>query len=346
MNNAAKVLSPYGLEPKKVDNLIQAMNWYSYEKTKKDSYEYLKKFVSSLNDKTLNDHFKNISESNIIPTYGWLARMITIGSINDESIKSRVITYIKSIEPPFKDDSPKPKDDVVKLDDTIVTLDESLGDLEWAIDDFILNGKSFDMLSYLKINEISSRKKQSFIKWADDKILEYTNVYESDDADLKEGYSNINVRKMLSYLRKIHESIQTYFNIKQSQRKPRKLKQKSPVLIAKNVKYMKEFPELMLKSIHPSEIVGAEQVWIYNTRYKKVSVYRSDHGLSIKGTTIQNFDDKNSEQRILRKPMEVITSIMDAGKVTLRKILNDLTTKKQDATGRINEDCIILRVIK
>ncbi len=37
---------------------------------------------------------------------------------------------------------------------------------------------------------------------------------------------------------------------------------------------------------------------------------------------------------------------LDASKVKLRKLLSDLTTKGYDLTGRINDECIIVRVIK
>ena len=48
----------------------------------------------------------------------------------------------------------------------------------------------------------------------------------------------------------------------------------------------------------------------------------------------------------LRKPDEQVNQVLKAGKVDLRNIMKCLTTKDSKATGRINAETILLRVLK
>ena len=48
----------------------------------------------------------------------------------------------------------------------------------------------------------------------------------------------------------------------------------------------------------------------------------------------------------MRRPEIVLKKVLESSKVQLRKIISDLNTKDYELTGRINEECILLRVIK
>ena len=88
--------------------------------------------------------------------------------------------------------------------------------------------------------------------------------------------------------------------------------------------------------------------YIYNVKYKRLAAYRTDssQGIQVKGSTLQNYDPEMSEQRSVRRPEIVVKRVLDAGKIQLRKLLSDLATKEYDLTGRINDECIIVRAIK
>ena len=111
------------------------------------------------------------------------------------------------------------------------------------------------------------------------------------------------------------------------------------------MKYLKSHENL--KSVTASSIIGAQQLWVYNIKNKKLGVYNATgaSGFSVKGTSLQGYDPETSVQRTLRKPDVVIPKMMAAGKVALRKILSDLTTTETQLNGRFNEDTLLLRVI-
>ena len=129
-----------------------------------------------------------------------------------------------------------------------------------------------------------------------------------------------------------------------AQRKPRKKKTLSATRLVKTLKYQKEFTDLKLVSINSEKIVGANELWVYNTRYKTLGVYHavnSVRGLSVKGCTIQHFDEDVSIQKTARKPQEVLEVL---NKRSLKKQLNHMKTKEQTMTGRINAQTILLGV--
>ena len=71
---------------------------------------------------------------------------------------------------------------------------------------------------------------------------------------------------------------------------------------------------------------------------------RDGSGLQVKGTTIIGFNEKESLQKTLRKPDQQLKEFKDAGKVKLRKFLEEIATTDTKLNGRCNPDTILLRV--
>ena len=59
---------------------------------------------------------------------------------------------------------------------------------------------------------------------------------------------------------------------------------------------------------------------------------------------IRGFCTKNSEIKTLRKPEEKLKEFARAGKVQLRKFLDDINATDTKMNGRINEETILLKV--
>jgi hypothetical protein len=66
--------------------------------------------------------------------------------------------------------------------------------------------------------------------------------------------------------------------------------------------------------------------------------------LGVKGTTITGFDEHKSVQKTLRKPADQLKEFKAAGKVALRKFLDDINAVDTKMNGRINEDIILLKI--
>ena len=72
----------------------------------------------------------------------------------------------------------------------------------------------------------------------------------------------------------------------------------------------------------------------------------SHAGISVKGTTLIGFDEKTSITKKLRKPEATLKTVVEGGKVGLRKVMENINCKPSDANGRLNKETVILRVLK
>jgi hypothetical protein len=110
---------------------------------------------------------------------------------------------------------------------------------------------------------------------------------------------------------------------------------------------MKTNEPLKLVSINPADILGAGELWIFNTKTRKLGKYVAAEfqTLGVKGTTITGFDEFKSVQKTIRKPEEKLKEFKAAGKIALRKFLEDVNATDTKMNGRINEDTILLRIV-
>jgi len=187
--------------------------------------------------------------------------------------------------------------------------------------------------------------------------LEALEVKDWKDPDIKEAYSHFTpkLRKdFLTFFEKINTACDTIIETKKTTRKARKPKARSKDAIIKKLKYQINDSELGIASIHPTDIVNANEIWVYNTKTRKLGVYhainkdpknlaRPGSGLMVKGTTIQDFDEETSLQKTLRKPKEQISNWTGKAKTKFAKAFDELTTTGIKMNGRINDSTIILK---
>jgi hypothetical protein len=185
------------------------------------------------------------------------------------------------------------------------------------------------------------------------KMLDYyQSIYDevhSDDMQIKEAYGK-KLKAERAFMQSVIDDLNRYIGNKKvvKIRKPREKKVKSAVDLVKSVKYQKEFPPLKIVSVNPVEIIGAKQIWTYNTKYKKLSRFDAagPNGIQVKGTTLIGYDIETTSTKSLRKPDISLQSLLTAGKVALSNFMDTIKTNETKPNGRINEDTIILRVIK
>jgi hypothetical protein len=241
-----------------------------------------------------------------------------------------------------KEDKPK-----VSIQDRVMEAASThVGEIHGLIDEFIVNGKDVDVAAYLKANQVSSQVSKHIPAAFEKTIAELYEYIDGEDKQLVEGYSNlgkVKAKKIIKILESINDACAQQAVTAKAARKPRAKKVKPPSVVAKNVKYLKEYPEFGLKSVSPEKIIGASEVWIYNTKYKKLQVYRSEGAFDIKGTTILNYEVATSGSKTLRKP-ELVKGYADMTKRNLAQEYKNLKTKESAVNGRINQECVILKV--
>jgi len=228
-------------------------------------------------------------------------------------------------------------------------VEDFISAIEGRVDDYIDNNYKMKYDVYNHMIEIGckamhARKMRPFYV---DCYNELVDVYNKDDEYYMEAWSHLKPKyhkSMMDFYGTIVDDLDRIIKNSTAQRKPRKKKTLSASRLIKNLKYQQEFIDFKLVSINPEKIIGASELWIYNTRYKTLGVYyavNSIRGLSVKGCTIQNFDKDTSIQKTARKPQEVLEVL---NKRSLKRQLKDMKTKEQKMTGRINAQTILLGV--
>jgi len=172
-------------------------------------------------------------------------------------------------------------------------------------------------------------------------LHELNSVIDQSDEDLIEGWDYLNMTK-LKRLQNYLELIVNEFKIRGTI--TRRKKKITPEKMVKSVKYMVEDKELG-ESIDPQHIIGARGILLYNVKQKKISFYSSESGLSVQGTTLKNFD-KAIVKKCGRKNNKWVKKLASSA---INRMINEINTVKatqQEATGRINKDTLIMRIIR
>ena len=156
------------------------------------------------------------------------------------------------------------------------------------------------------------------------------------------------IRTRRKYTSIVEQAQQFGSNVKKARKATRKPKAMSSEKILKNFKYLKTDPTLRLVSVSPESVLGADELWAYNTANRVLTVIRAldRGGLGVKNTKIIGFNADTSMAKRLRKPEEALAKLMGAGKVTLRSFMDELKTKPAYFTERINPNTLLLRTIR
>ena len=180
---------------------------------------------------------------------------------------------------------------------------------------------------------------------------EYNNIKDAYDKTCDqcvEAYSHIskgNKRKILKQFEEIFADLKRLKDSFKAARIPRAKKPKSSDAQVVKLKYCEEDIDAKLTSINPILIPTKHKLYIYNRKNRKLIEYvtSATSGFEISGTSIKNFD-KQSRQATLRKPDEILPMILNKTEKQIEKIWDSITTKIDKPTGRINADCILMRV--
>jgi hypothetical protein len=171
------------------------------------------------------------------------------------------------------------------------------------------------------------------------------------DSELAEGYrlySKKQLRAFSDFVNKLLDDCKLFAGNEKKSRAPRKRKAKSADQVVKRVRYQRADTDLKIVSIDPTNIVGASELWLFNTKYRVLYHYVAIDrgGLSVKGTTLINYDEKASQRKKLRKPEDILPNIVQGGPKAAVKLFDSLKTKPAEVNGRINEFTVILRGLK
>jgi hypothetical protein len=228
---------------------------------------------------------------------------------------------------------------------------EIIGELEGHYDEATLNVKStFKPYDFLVAKNVVQSQLGKYEELYKARKQELELAMAKKDADLKEGYAHYKAadfKRMIAWIDNLMAAIEQYRGVKKSLKKARVKKSPSKEKVIAKLKYAKTHTELKIVSINPAEVVGAQELWIYNIKYRKLGRYVAEayKTLSVKGTSIINFDESKSVCKTLRKPADQLRDFAKAGKVALRKFLDDIKATESKLNGRMNSEIVLLKAV-
>jgi hypothetical protein len=169
------------------------------------------------------------------------------------------------------------------------------------------------------------------------------------DEQLREGYSHRSkkqIKNLIAFYQEIMSACDMLSQEAKVNRKPRAKKSVPAEKLVAKLKYKKTDEALKLVSVNPTDIIGAKELWVFNTKTRKLGRYVAEEykELGVKGTSLTGYNETLSVCKTLRKPEEKLKEFKAAGKVQLRKFLDDINATDTMMNGRFNEETILLKV--
>jgi len=228
-----------------------------------------------------------------------------------------------------------------------------MGEIEGFIDDHldgILDSK-FSLYTHLKGINAATQSARDIVTHYKEVEQEFKELVEDKVDYLVEGYNHLSLseqKKLYKLVGSFVSDAEKYVLSKKATRKPRAKKATPATKQVEKVIYQKESAEYKITSTSPAYIVGATEVYLFNTKTRviKYLVTNNNDGFIVKGTSIKNYDEELSFKKKLRKPEETIDSINKVTKLRALKALKALKTADKPTDSRINADTVILKVNK
>lgn len=335
-------------EPKveSLPSLYRALSWYNLNKTDKDAAKIL-------------DCTPSVARRFL--SLAWAKRMIARGYKFGDRSNATIATMEKDFLA-YKQGAKK----VVEISEdgepvvpvktiqerTAEKADAIIGEMQGLVDQFGMKGDASKMNAYkwMSDNGVKAAHVSRIVAFFEEQAKEVRLAAAGKDAALNEGYASYGkkgLKNLVACFDKIIEDAKKFSTNQKTQRKPRVKKAISTEKLVKGLKFLAKDDTLKIQSVQPEKIVGAQQLWVYNVKTKKLGVYKAtgEAGLSVKGTTIINYDEATSIAKNVRKPDVTLTSVTTGGKVTLRNLLDGIKAKEAPMNGRINKDTVLLRVL-
>lgn len=339
-------------------HLRKAFFYYNYFYTQKDLKKYVVDWMKDQYSKSDVSRFIRSNDRSVPMTVCSLIKAHTQGMPLREKelqyIKDRIYEALNSDIPdePVAEQKTVAPAAVKTIQDRLnEKTSEHLSHFEGLYDE-VVQGGTVDphAYDYFVANNVPQGQLGKFEDYVERQRMYLTAAMDRMDEQYVEAYRHyraVDYKRHFAFLDLIQTAIDQYRQVKKATKKARVKRAPNKEKVASKLKYMKEEKTLKLVSINPVDIIGAQELWCYNTKTRKLYKYIADSltgPLGIKGTSVINFDTAKSVGKTLRKPEEKLKEFARATKVQLRKFLDEIKATETIGNGRINSDTVLLKV--
>lgn len=342
----------------------KAAHWYNYFYKSKDYIPYIIRYAEEVHGfkKDQIQAIKALKDWEIMQHCGSVARLHFRGWNHEEELHERLLGELNKKVAMGKE-LLKEKKEIKKNAPPVITpaqraymnmMETIHADWDEIVVDSWMDGNfapKFNVYELWKKHGLKGNVINAFKEKVQQEYDVVSDAYNNNCDQAVEAYSHITRRrqkKMLNLMDNIFADLDKLKDSFKAVRMPRAKKPKSTDAQVANLKYLQEDIDSKVTSINPVLIPGKEHLLVYNVKYRSLSHYVSTatKGFEVRGTTLYNFDEKLSKGAKLRKPEDVLPEVLKlTPKQIDKRIWDKLTTKIGSPNGRINKDCILLRVI-
>lgn len=328
--------------------LLKAFNWYNVMVEEEEAREYINSFFNKIQKPQIARKLKRVPYARFKKSSIWIMRISMMGGKLDDSTMEKALTNIIQSLEYAKEPVEVVLQDKPSIQDRVKDkISEVIADIEGIIDD---GDFSINMYDWLKARNVPamyiSKITEKYVPILEELVL----AYKGNDPQLNEGYRHFKKKELEKRIKFFHSMIGDFEKYQDSTKKLRKPRKTRPVSVDKKLKHVKvqlESKEYKIASINPTKIIGASELWTFNTKYKTLTVFRAKDrgGLDVNRTSIINYDETQSfTKRIGRKTEYFIDKVLNGGKVVLKKLMNEI---KGEAVlqHRLNENTMLLKVL-
>jgi len=342
----------------------RAVQWYHNMADEADYKKWVLEWMSKNKYSAANTAFiKKLSDVNIYPDevdglrsgmiIGPIARMLTLGApLQTEQISNlkKCVAHLIAKGKNLKDETQASGRPSVQ-DHVREQVRELIEDIE-LLSDKILSGEKINWKpeEYIKERTIKPMQSGIIADWFERQTEDINQVLSGKaDEQLKEGYSFFKKPVLRRYQEWLTSVVAAFRQVKKAAPPIRRAKRrKPPIERVKKMRWLKENAELGITSQHPSRLIGASKAVLFNVKTRIVTLLEAEtvDGLDVDGTSVKSFD-AGSKCKKVRNPKEFLSSIKgDVGIRAFKNAFEALKTEEKEASGRTNEDTIILYVYK
>lgn len=335
------------LSPNFNDFLMEALAWYNYSATSEKKKAWFIDWVKKNKPKANVVAIEQINDG-AFTTAGAVARIVSRGLSTSSYLNGKLASWIVEFQEEGaqilreKEEKKIAKKKAITQDPQLVYLSSTINEV---VEKFMTSGYKkidFDMSEWIRLHNPSVVHLAAIREdWFP--ILEEL-LNEEGDEQLVEAYSHLTDKQVEKFVELLLDIV-TSKKVRKA-RTVRKPRAKSPDKMVKNVKFAVSDPETGVKSVEPKAIPGSSAVLIWNKKYRMLGLYLAESGkeLSVKGSTLLNFDEATSVWKKVRKPNEIVPKAVTSTKAQVSKIIDGLTSKPGKMNGRMNAETVILKV--
>lgn len=345
--------------------LRKSLAYYNYYNTTKDLKKHLVQWLRNTDikvhkfDKAAIDRFAKSSDSLLPITAPAIVKAHMQGMpLKEKQIKYLVDTVNKVLAQSAKDVvkeetvSEAPKARVPNIQDRLnEKMAGIIGELEGEFDEVLSKATKFKAYDFLVANNVPQAQLGKFERVLAPRLEELQLAFDGKDEQLVEGYSYLkpaDFKRVIAWVTDVLASIEQYRGVKKATKRATVRKPPAKEKLVSKLKYLKAESTLKLVSINPVDIIGAQVLFVYNVKTRKIGRYVAEDmggSLNVKGTTIVGYDANKSTSKTLRKADVQLKEFFKASKVELRKFIEGIKTIESKLNGRINADTILLKVL-